>query len=100
MRLFSALLLGMMLLPVVLAAPRDDSTKAIDGGDAGTIYVSVCRGFPTTNADPAVELVDDCTTSGVYQESNLIPGLQVRAGVDENGRAFPADTTLVSGQDL
>lgn len=99
MRSASVLVLAALLLPLALAdGVRDDSSVSVTlppqaPGHAGaTYYVSLCRGDATQ--PPAVEIVDDCTTSGVYMESNGLAGLQVRAGVDGSGFAYAADKLL------
>lgn len=104
MRLFALLVVAVALLPFAFAAApvRDDSTYPIlNPQDEGHIYyLSLCRGDYTTNADPAVDLSDDCSTSGVYQESNNVYGLQVRPGIDSDGHPYAADVHVADLSDL
>jgi hypothetical protein len=106
MRLTTLTILGLLLLPLTLAAPvRNDATYPIlvpdqGGNAAGLYYLSLCRGDGVHNPLPTVDYaVDDCSTSGVYQESNNVYGLQVRPGVDDEGHPYAADTEIL-GSDV
>ncbi|GEM_PF-4387359 len=98
MRFAPLFVLAALLLPFAVAAPvRDDSSYTFHGfpsrnQPADTYYVSLCRDY--LHQGPAVEFFDDCFTSGIYKETNGRAGLQVRAGVDDLGIAYAADTLL------
>ena len=84
------LLLSFTIVPwnqfATAALPTDDALVTIPAGTA-TYYVVICRNFAAIPpADPiAVQegnLVSDCTNSGIYQESNGVPGAQIYSAAD------------------
>jgi len=77
-----ALLVGSLALPVGFA---DHTPPCADVTDAGA----------TALALPTGDTLYVGSNGGVYQEGNLMPGLQTASCGDENGRHAPADDKLL-----
>lgn len=87
--LFFAIFLATLVPAGHAAAPSSEEVLMIPQDDGKHVYVTVCRG-DDVSPSPA-GLVDDCRATGIWTESNGIPGLQTRAGMDGN-RIYSADT--------